>query len=57
MIDYFIITHNQLLVPNLQNTNIVDYQILLVGNETQYSTGKNTIICKNFVCSHTHFVS
>ena len=66
MIDYFIITHNQLLVPNLQNTNIVDYQILLVGNETQYSTGKNTIICKNLpsnieqypnLCSYTGWYS
>lgn len=66
MIDCFIITHNELLVPNLQNTDIVDYQILLVGNKIQHSTGKNTTICKNLLsnieqyhnlCSYTGWYS
>jgi hypothetical protein len=66
MIDYFIIAHNELLVPNLQNTDIVDYQILLVGNKIQHLTGKNTIICKNLpsnieqypsLCSYTGWYS
>jgi hypothetical protein len=66
MIDYFIIAHNELLVPNLQNTDIVDYQILLVGNKIQHSIDKNTIICKNLpsnierypnLCSYTGWYS